>query len=214
MHPSGRRRPAGGVVGPGPGADLGADLFGLHRRALPWLGDLPSAGRTRPGRRGGPGETAGAGGGGGGPDRGGRRQPGPPRRLRPMGLPRLPRRRLPALGARRLPRRSAPQPHRRDPGLPGRSPGRLEEVRPGSPCSNCPPTTPRSTGSVRITDYATNDQHWRETPGPLASGACETTRQVSVPTTPSPFGYSSRPACRPQPATGSWPDCDTYTANP
>ena len=30
---------------------------------------------------------------------------------------------------RRLPRRPAPQPHRRDPGLPRRSPGRLEEIR-------------------------------------------------------------------------------------
>ena len=38
MHPSGRRRPAGGVVGPGSGADLGAGLPGLRRRALPgWM---------------------------------------------------------------------------------------------------------------------------------------------------------------------------------
>ena len=48
VHPAGRRRPTGGVVGPGSGADLGADLFGLYRRALPGLGVLPGAGRARP----------------------------------------------------------------------------------------------------------------------------------------------------------------------
>ncbi|ERH23334.1 hypothetical protein HMPREF1549_00178, partial [Actinomyces johnsonii F0510] len=61
------------------------------------------------------------------------RQPGPPRRLRPLGLPGLPRRRLPTLGERWLPQRLAPQPHRRHPGPPGRSPERLEEIRVGGP---------------------------------------------------------------------------------
>ena len=31
---------------------------------------------------------------------------------------------------------------------------------------------------------------------------------------PSLFGYSSRPACRPQPATGSWPGRDTHSVDP
>ena len=84
------------------------------------------------------------------PDRA--RQSGASQRLRPVGLPRLPRRRLPALGSRRLPRRPAPQAHRRSPGLPGRSPRRLEKARTDRPGGDFRPTTPRSTGKVAGTE--------------------------------------------------------------